>query len=126
MRHRLCKYCGGWHNVEAWPGNCLPPMPARSRLAAPTVIADTMDPVRSNLDGKMYDSKRRLRQTYREGGVTEMGNDVELNKRQIVDVKEKKRKQREEVRASIDRALTKAGIGKFATIKVKNTGKLRA
>lgn len=44
-------------------------------LAIPGVISDTMPPVQSMLDGKMYDSKATLRATYREAGVTEVGND---------------------------------------------------
>jgi hypothetical protein len=44
------------------------------------VISDVMDPVQSQLDGKMYDSKARLRRTYKEGGVVELGNDAPLTK----------------------------------------------
>lgn len=32
---RLCKMCGGWHRLDAWPHNCLPERPQRSHLAAP-------------------------------------------------------------------------------------------
>ncbi|UPK02389.1 hypothetical protein [Bradyrhizobium sp. 170] len=40
-----------------------------------------MDPVQSQLDGRMYDSKSALRATYRATGVTEVGNDpVRLRK----------------------------------------------
>ena len=70
-----------------------------------------MDPVRSNLDGKMYDSKRELRRTYKEGGVTEIGNDGELYKSRIYDKKAEKEKRRKEIRAATDRAFSQMGYG---------------
>lgn len=39
------------------------------------VMSDTMDPVQSMLDGKMYTSKSALRATYRAAGCEEVGND---------------------------------------------------
>ena len=47
-------------------------------LGCPSVVTDVMDPVKSMLDGKMYDSKSHLRETYRVGGVTEVGNDPSI------------------------------------------------
>jgi hypothetical protein len=49
--------------------------PKRSDLPCPMIMSDTMEPVQSMLDGKMYDSKARLRRTYRDAGVVEVGND---------------------------------------------------
>ena len=46
-----------------------------SDLPFPQVMSDTMEPVQSMLDGKMYTSKRALRATYRAAGVVEVGND---------------------------------------------------
>lgn len=54
--------------------------PARSHLPFPMVITDDMDPVQSQLDGRFYTSKSRLRETYRAAGVTEVGNDPARNK----------------------------------------------
>lgn len=35
-RQRLCKVCGGWHRLGAWPHNCRSAAPARNLdLAAP-------------------------------------------------------------------------------------------
>lgn len=60
------------------------PAPARSRpdvrakrsdLPCPRLASDVMDPVQSQLDGKMYDSKSALRRTYQAAGVVEVGND---------------------------------------------------
>lgn len=49
--------------------------PKRSDLACPRLASDVMDPVESQLDGRIYDSKSALRATYRAAGVTEVGND---------------------------------------------------
>jgi hypothetical protein len=51
------------------------PTGPRSGLTCPYLISDTMDPVQSQLDGRMYTSKSRLRETYKSAGVTEVGND---------------------------------------------------
>lgn len=39
------------------------------------VIVDTMPPVQSQVDGKMYDSKAAIRASYKAAGVIEIGND---------------------------------------------------
>ncbi len=80
MRERLCRFCGKWHPLDAWPAKCRVVAVNRSHLSTPVVITDAMDPVRSQLDGKMYDSKARLRRTYKEGGVVELGNDAPLTR----------------------------------------------
>ncbi|MBA8906808.1 hypothetical protein [Aminobacter ciceronei] len=49
--------------------------PKRSTLACPMIAQDTMEPVQSMLDGKMYDSKSKLLSTYRAAGMIEVGND---------------------------------------------------
>ena len=54
-----------------------PPM-SNPELAAPRVISDGMEPVQSMLDGQMYDSKAHLRSTYKQAGVTEVGNDSSI------------------------------------------------
>lgn len=51
------------------------PEPQRSDLPIPFVASDTMDPVQSMLDGRMYTSKAALRATYKAAGVVEVGND---------------------------------------------------
>lgn len=47
----------------------------RSSLSFPMVLSDTMEPVQSQLDGRFYDSKSKLRATYKDAGVIEIGND---------------------------------------------------
>lgn len=49
--------------------------PKRSHLPCPRIASDHMEPVQSQLDGKMYESKSALRATYRAAGVIEVGND---------------------------------------------------
>jgi hypothetical protein len=86
-----------------------PPQPVRkrSRLAGPMVISDTMEPVQSMLDGRMYTSKSKLRATYRAAGVTEVGNDVSLKP----PPPPRSRHDRKAVRAAVGRAFSKAGLG---------------
>jgi hypothetical protein len=59
----------------------------------------------SMLDGKLYDSKSRLRRTYREAGVVEVGNDVHMTP------PPPKRPRREDIKAAVGRAFSKAGLG---------------
>jgi hypothetical protein len=63
------------------------------------LMSDTMDPVQSMLDGRMYDSKSRLRATYKDAGVTEIGNDPQRFK-----TKERPKPDRKAIRDSIERA----------------------
>lgn len=51
--------------------------PRNDLLPLPYVSLDTMDPMRSMLDGKLYDSKASLRATYKAAGVREIGNQCE-------------------------------------------------
>jgi hypothetical protein len=108
MTERLCKYCGGWHDLDLpWPHNCRPPEPQRSDLTAPMVISDViMDGVQSMVDGKMYTSKARLRASYKAHGVIEVGNDparLRPFKRPKPD--------RKKIRESLEKAVAKVGRG---------------
>ena len=109
-RERFCDVCRGWHPLdEPWPAGCVREViNTRSDLTAPMLSLDTMDPVQSQTDGKMYDSKSNLRRTYKEGGVIEVGDDPS-----ILDPKPFKRKRvtREDVRPSVEKALSRAGFG---------------
>lgn len=55
--------------------------PKRSDLPCPGLASDVMEPVQSQLDGRLYDSKSALRASYRAAGVTEVGNDASRLKR---------------------------------------------
>ena len=50
----------------------------RSDLAAPALIRDQVDPFQSMADGKLYDSKSAYRQTLKDRGLVELGNDAPL------------------------------------------------
>lgn len=108
MRQRFCRVCSGWHNPEAWPHNCMPAQEAvPSDLPAPQIMSDTMDPVQSQLDGKLYDSKSQLRSSYRDAGMVEVGNDSSVSnpkrKKPTID--------RQAVKASVSKAFSQAGLG---------------
>ena len=47
----------------------------RSSLPCPMINLDTMPETQSMLDGKYYTSKAKLRETYKQAGVVEVGND---------------------------------------------------
>jgi hypothetical protein len=47
----------------------------RSHLSAPMILRDTMDPIQSQADGQMYDSKSSYRQALKAAGCVEIGND---------------------------------------------------
>ena len=81
------------------------PTPNRSLLPMPHVMTDTMPPTMSMLDGRLYDSKSRLRRTYREAGCVEVGNDVPMTP------PAPKRPRREDIKAAVGRAFSKAGLG---------------
>lgn len=116
--YRLCKVCGDIHDVAMWPDNHREWMPDnRSDLAAPMLIRDSMDAVQSMLDGKMYDSKRKLRRTYREAGVIEVGDDKSytdperLRTQAPAERKRLKQASRKKIEASVGKALSRAGFG---------------
>lgn len=75
MRSRLCRVCRGWHEPSNWPVACLADPVERSAFPTPMVNVDGMEPVRSMVDGLMYDSKSALRRTYKQHGMVEVGNE---------------------------------------------------
>ncbi|TAU82598.1 hypothetical protein [Rhizobium leguminosarum] len=75
MRERYCRVCGGWHQLDKWPHNCMPAQnPAQSNLPAPHFVSDSID-IQSMHDGRHYTSKAKLRSAYRAAGVVEIGNE---------------------------------------------------
>lgn len=42
-RSRKCRFCGGWHPLDAWPHNCRSEVPPRANLAAP-MLAPKFEP----------------------------------------------------------------------------------
>jgi len=82
-----------------------PALAARASLACPALISDAMAPVRSMLDGRLYDSKASLRATYRAAGVTEVGNDPAIHRRSA-----RRQPDRRAIRESVGRAFARAGM----------------
>ena len=110
MRSRYCKICEGWHDLDRpWPDNCLPERNwTRADYACPAVITDSMPPVQSQLDGKMYDSKSALRRTYRQAGVIEVGNDPQRFKKTV---RERAKPDRKAIKNAVDRAIARYNRG---------------
>ena len=57
------------------PKQFVGPGPKRSDLPCPRLASDIMEPVQSQVDGRIYDSKAAIRRHYRETGHIEVGND---------------------------------------------------
>lgn len=83
------------------------PVPKRSALACPMLNLDTMPETKSMLDGKMYTSKSKLRQTYREAGVVEVGDDPQRYK-----PREKQKPDRKKIKEAIGKAQAEFNAGR--------------
>ncbi len=99
---RLCKFCGDLHDVENWPDNHREWLPDNRNydLAAPSVIDDNLDYVKSMADGKRYTSKRQIRAEYRARGVVEVGDQDPGAHRKRPD----RNRHRQKVSDAVDRA----------------------
>lgn len=98
-----CGSCKELHDTAMWPALCMKAPPKRSSLPAPMLLRDSMEPVQSMLDGKMYDSKAALRATYKRAGVIEVGNDIPKPR-------PKYRTDRKAVKAAVRKAASKMGF----------------
>lgn len=74
-----------------------------SDFPRPFIASDTMEPTRSQLDGRYYTSKSSLRETYKAAGVIEVGNDQSRFR-----TPPKPLPDREGIRTSIKTAMEKA------------------
>lgn len=81
----------------------------RSHLPAPRIASDHMDPVQSQLDGRLYDSKSALRATYRQAGMIEVGNDPQRFKKRI-----KHKTTRAEIKQVVEKAVARFDRGERA------------
>jgi hypothetical protein len=108
-RFRRCGACGEYHWESQWPDNHTEAPGSRSDLAAPGVITDSQQPLRSMADGKVYDSKSAMRRSYRADGnpqgveYIEVGNDPQRFK-----PKPKPKPDIKAIDASIGKAISKA------------------
>lgn len=101
MAQRYCRACGGWHDLDQpWPSKCWREVKvAQSDLPVPRIISDTMEPVQSMVDGRIYTSKAKIRASYRAAGVVEVGNDPQRMK-----PKAKTKPDRNAIRQSVRKA----------------------
>ena len=91
----------------------------QGEVACPMVISDSLGVhgVQSMLDGKHYDSKSRLRATYRAAGFVEVGNDVDTTRNKAPgSYMERDAKQRE-VKAAVGKALSAVDTMSDETVK---------
>lgn len=97
-RSRLCRSCRQFHDLsEAWPVACLGHFGTGGDQAA-YVQSDSMEPIRSMADGRMYDSKSRYRQELRARGCYEVGNDrIERSRTAAPPVRESLRQTRQQL-----------------------------
>lgn len=108
-RERLCKACGGWHDLDQpWPHNCTTHEQSKRAegIPVPMMNFDSMDAVRSMTNGLYYDSKSALRREYRRAGVVEVGNDVPMAKPKPDPAAQKKK-----IKETVGKALSRAGFG---------------
>lgn len=81
----------------------------RSMFGCPMLIGDHIEPLRSMVDGKLYDSKAALRATYKPSGNEKGERYIEIgNETQKPFVKPKP--DRNAIRASVRRAASRVGI----------------
>jgi hypothetical protein len=88
------------------PRRILRESPKRSDLPFPMVVSDTMDPVQSQVDGKVYDSKSAIRASYRAHDVTEVGNDAARFRTKV-----KPKVERSKIKATVERAKARVERG---------------
>lgn len=84
----------------------VPGQPKRSDLPCPVVLSDTMEPVQSQVTGKIHDSKSAIRAEYRAHDVTEVGNDPGRFRKKV-----RPKIDRKEIKATVDRAKARVERG---------------
>lgn len=84
---------------------------SQGQLSAPMVISDGQSALQSMTNGNVYDSKSEMRKEYRRAGVEEVGNEKQKPGRDPHDVKAKRARQREGIKAALHRAHSRMGFG---------------
>lgn len=79
-RFRVCRYCGGVHQLGRVPDNCREPdWDLRSELASPSVQSDSLPGgihgIFSHADGRRYDSKAKYLAEAKARGCEVIGNE---------------------------------------------------
>lgn len=105
-RFRICKLCGDLHDVDNWPDNHREWSPDnRSELAAPMIIRDEQPPLMGMHNGQIFTSKRAMRQSYRDHGVIEVGDDASIGK-----PRPKAKPDRAAIRHSVNKAVSQTNL----------------
>lgn len=80
---------------------------------APFTVSDCQMHLRSMTNGKFYDSKSEMRKEYKRAGVEEVGTDTKANRerRDWIDERNKRTKQRAEIKAALHKAHSRMGFG---------------
>lgn len=104
---RRCSVCGGTHWMSEWPDNHREAEPKRSSLAAPMVISDTMEPVRSMADGREYSSKSAIRATYKPSGNPDGVSYSEVGNETVAPPKPAPKSDEKAIQASLHKALAR-------------------
>lgn len=107
-----CKTCGGWHPEGVQPDNCREWLPDnRSELASPMIVTDEMGPTKGMHNGEVYTSKRALRQSYKDHGVVEVGNDSSITApKPKTETKKQKLERNKKTRESIRKAVSRVNL----------------
>ena len=85
------------------------PAAKRSDLPCPRLMSDSMPPVQSQVDGRMYDSKSAIRASYRAHGVEEIGNDPARLKPFV-----RPKTDRREIKQTVEKAVARFNRGERA------------
>lgn len=85
--------------------------PKQGELCAPMVIGDSQPQMMSMTNGQYYDSKSELRKEYKRAGVVEVGNEKQSPNKDWVEVQNKRKKQKQEIRGALRKAHSQMGFG---------------
>jgi len=75
------------------------------------IIQDTIQPIRSMADGKVYTSKSAMRQSYLPGGNPDGKRYIEIGDEAPTRPAPKPRPDRKAIKATVDKAFSRAGLG---------------
>jgi hypothetical protein len=81
-RTRLCKSCGGWHPLDAWPHNCRRPAPPRSNLAAPLLAPRFDEFVANKTTGEIVGDRKAKREFMERNDLVEYDEGVKPEREQ--------------------------------------------
>lgn len=103
-RFRICPDCGDAHDVHDWPDNHARP---DERLSRPHYISDDQPFIKNMVDGKMYDSKAKMRKTYHPSGNEKGERYIEMGNEEPIHFK---RPKVPDLKPYVERAASKLGI----------------